>query len=201
METGQWSQGTWPVAAVTLGMRAVAPSRWPWGKAGATPRSGIIMDLCPPMIMALLLVFASVFTKISKCVLLQPLHFPLVLSTVPPQLIIFPSSERQLFVFWMHECHFLCNSVVTLTLDGDKNFYLSHIRVIYWRLSTLVITGILGAHAIVLAALLLTLVFRNSLSTFISQSYYHFSQFPVGWIKSSGFLYDIFIQIRHCILF
>lgn len=126
-------------------MHTVASSRWPWGKAGATPRSGITMDLCPPMTMALLLVFTNVFTKISKCVLLQPLHFSLVLSTVPPQLIIFTSSERQLFIFWMHECHFLWNFVVTLTLNGDKNSYLSHIRVIYWRLSAVVITGILGS--------------------------------------------------------
>lgn len=81
VETGQWSQGTWPGAAVTLGMHAVASSWWPWDKAGATPRSGITMDLCPPMIMALLPVFTKVFTKISKCVLPQQLHFSLVLST------------------------------------------------------------------------------------------------------------------------
>lgn len=89
------------------------------------------MDLCPPMTMALLLVFTNVFTKISKCVLLKPLHSSLVLSPVPPQLTIFQFSESQLFIFWMHECHFLWNSVVTSTLDGDKNSYLSHIHVIY----------------------------------------------------------------------
>lgn len=40
VETGQWSQGTWPGAAVTLGRRAVASPRWPWGHTQVRDNNG-----------------------------------------------------------------------------------------------------------------------------------------------------------------
>lgn len=99
------------------------------------------MDLCPPMPVALLLAFTNVFIKIRKCAPATAFlpgavpcgtpahHFHTLRKTAPHHMAAC--------------CSFLWNSAPWCW--PETGIHMSQIRALHWRLSTFVITGILGS--------------------------------------------------------